>query len=56
MVTRTDNDLNEAILENATSRIYLGIHWLYDTSAGIDSGIALADEIYNSVLTRRAQC
>ena len=53
VVTRVYNNLDEAILENATSRIYLGIHWPFDASAGIDSGIKIADEVYNSVLRRR---
>ncbi len=53
VITRTYNSLDEAILENATSRIFLGIHWPYDASGGIDSGIEIADEVFNSVLTRR---
>lgn len=53
VVTRKYHNLNEAILENAISRIYLGIHWPYDASAGIDSGIAIADEVYNSALKPR---
>lgn len=53
VVTRTYHNLDEAILENAISRIYLGIHWPYDASAGINSGIAIADEVFDSVLTRR---
>ena len=53
VVTRTYNNLDEAILENAASRIYLGIHWPCDASAGIDSGIVIAEEVYDSVLTRR---
>ena len=53
VVTRVYRNLDEAILENAVSRIYLGIHWWFDASAGIDSGIDIADEVYNSVLQRR---
>ena len=53
VVTRTYHSLDEAILENAISRIYLGIHWAYDASAGIDAGIAIADEVYNSALKPR---
>lgn len=53
VVTRTYQNLDEAILENAISRIYLGIHWPYDASAGIDAGIAIANEVYSSALTRR---
>jgi len=53
VVTRVYRNLDEAILENAVSRIYLGIHWPFDASAGIDSGIEIADEVYNSVLQRR---
>lgn len=53
VVTRVYRNLDEAVLENAVSRICLGIHWPFDASAGIDSGIEIADEVYNSVLQRR---
>lgn len=52
-VWRTYHNLDEAILENAVSRVYLGIHWPFDATAGIDAGVDIAEEVYNGVLRKR---
>jgi membrane-associated phospholipid phosphatase len=37
--------LREAINENAISRIYLGVHWIFDATGGEDVGIAIANKV-----------
>lgn len=37
--------------ENGTSRIYLGIHWIFDQVDGISLGHSVADHIYNNCMT-----
>ncbi|HZZ28402.1 MAG TPA: phosphatase PAP2 family protein [Pirellulales bacterium] len=44
-ITRSFTSFSEASEENAMSRIYLGIHWDFDLSAGINSGNRIADFI-----------
>jgi hypothetical protein len=48
--TRSFNSFTEALLENARSRIYLGIHYQFDAYAGSDAGIKIANYIYNNAL------
>jgi len=50
-VTRTFNSFTEAARENARSRIYLGVHFQWDGDHGFLSGTALAEHIYDNVLT-----
>jgi len=50
-VTRTFNSFTSAALENARSRIYLGVHFQWDGDHGFLSGTALAEHIYDNVLT-----
>lgn len=45
-ITRQFDSLTEAKLENAQSRIYLGIHWRFDADQGIESGDAVADHVF----------
>jgi hypothetical protein len=52
-VTRHYDNLNEAISENAISRIYLGIHWIFDASSGVKSGKAIADYVTTHALLPR---
>lgn len=52
-VPRTFRNLDQAIQENAQSRIYLGIHWSFDASEGIRSGKAIADYVTENVLRPR---
>jgi hypothetical protein len=42
--------LSDAILENARSRVYLGVHWQFDADAGIESGKTIAEFIFNNAL------
>jgi hypothetical protein len=53
VVIRHYNLLSDAILENALSRIYLGIHWRFDAEQGIASGMEIADYVYENVLQKR---
>ncbi len=54
VVTRTYSRLSEAAEENGQSRIYLGIHWVFDKTAGIAQGNAIADYVFQNFLRPRA--
>ncbi|MBI3332459.1 phosphatase PAP2 family protein [Candidatus Peregrinibacteria bacterium] len=49
-VTRSFSRLSDAILENALSRIYLGIHWRFDATGGIESGTRIAEYVFENKL------
>jgi hypothetical protein len=54
LVERSFENLTDAKLENAQSRIYLGIHWTFDAEAGIAIGDSVADYVYaNSMNTKK---
>jgi hypothetical protein len=45
------NSLSEAEEENGQSRIYLGIHWAFDKTAGIEQGRKIAGYVYDNIFT-----
>lgn len=45
VITRNFSSLSQAVEENAISRIYLGIHWRFDATAGIAQGTAIANYV-----------
>jgi len=49
--TRTFNSFTQAALENARSRVYLGVHFQWDGDHGYHSGTALGEYIFDNVLT-----
>jgi hypothetical protein len=46
LVPRSFATLSQAEEENGQSRIYLGIHWEFDKTAGIAQGRQVADEVF----------
>lgn len=52
LIPRHFNTFSEAELENGLSRIYLGIHWNFDASAGIAQGRQVGDYVYDNALAR----
>jgi hypothetical protein len=48
--TRTFNSFTAAALENARSRVYLGVHFQWDGDHGFHSGNALAEYVYATKL------
>jgi hypothetical protein len=44
---RSFSTLSQAEEENGQSRIYLGIHWRFDKTAGIRQGEKVADYVFN---------
>src|SRR5206468_400539 len=54
VVVRSFNSLTQAKIENAQSRIYLGIHWAFDRDEGVKQGDAVADYIFNHVLQKNS--
>jgi len=48
---RSFNSLSEAEEENGQSRIYLGIHFAFDKTDGIDQGRRVADYVYRNAFT-----
>jgi hypothetical protein len=50
VVARTFDSFTEAKLENAQSRIYLGIHWRFDADDGIQTGDQVADYLFDNFL------
>lgn len=53
-VTRSFTSLSQAAEEAGQSRIYGGIHWQFDNTAGLASGRALADHVFFHRLTPTA--
>jgi membrane-associated phospholipid phosphatase len=47
---RSFNRLSDAINENGRSRVYLGVHWQFDSDGGIQSGKQIAEYIHNNRL------
>ena len=50
LLERRFSTLSQAEEENGQSRIYLGIHWSFDKTAGIDQGRLVADYVYQNIL------
>jgi hypothetical protein len=50
VMTRSFNSFSQAAEENGQSRIYLGIHWAFDKTAGIAQGDAIADYAFDHFL------
>ena len=50
-VTRSYTSFSQASYENAISRIYLGIHFWFDETAGIKMGRQIANNVFSNVLT-----
>jgi hypothetical protein len=53
LMPRSFSSLSEAEEENGQSRIYLGIHWSFDKTAGIDQGRKIADYVFKHAFRRR---
>jgi hypothetical protein len=51
---RSFSTFSQAAEENGQSRIYLGIHWTFDKTAGIALGRQVADYIFDRTFRPRA--
>lgn len=49
-VVRRFRSFSQAANENAASRLYLGVHWRFDATAGLVQGSAVADYIFDNLL------
>lgn len=49
LVPRSFTSFSQAEEENGQSRIYLGIHWSFDKTAGITQGRQIADYVFENV-------
>ena len=53
LVARSFSSLSEAEEENGQSRIYLGIHWVFDKTEGIAQGRRVADDVFRKAFVRQ---
>jgi len=51
LIPRSFSSLSQAEEENGQSRIYLGIHWSFDKTAGIAQGRQVADYVFKHAFT-----
>ena len=51
LIPRSFSSLSQAEEENGQSRIYLGIHWSFDKTAGIELGRRVADYVFTHAFT-----
>ena len=42
--------LSQAALENALSRVYLGVHWIFDGTAGLKAGTEVGNATFGAIL------
>ena len=50
-VTRSYTSFSQASYENAMSRIYLGLHFWFDETAGMTMGADIANNVFDHMLT-----
>jgi hypothetical protein len=55
VVERSFSSLSQAEEENGQSRIYLGIHWVFDKTEGIAQGRRVADYVFKHAMQPRHQ-
>jgi hypothetical protein len=55
VIIRKFANLSEAEEENGQSRIYLGIHWAFDKTEGIQQGRRVADYVFDNAFQRKSQ-
>ena len=55
LLPRSFSSLSEAEEENGQSRIYLGIHWVFDKTEGIAQGRRVADAVFRKAFTRERE-
>ena len=55
LIPRSFASLSQAEEENGQSRIYLGIHWSFDKTAGIAQGRRIADDVFSKAARPRGQ-
>jgi PAP2 superfamily protein len=55
VVERSFSSLSQAEEENGQSRIYLGIHWVFDKTEGIAQGRRVADYVFKHTMQPRHQ-
>lgn len=53
-IPRHFSSLSEAEEENGQSRIYLGIHWSFDKTEGIEQGRRVADRVFDTMFRPKA--
>ena len=53
-VTRSFDSFSAAALENAWSRVYVGVHFWFDESAGSSIGAALGNTLFHQIMTPSA--
>lgn len=50
---RRYDSFSQASEENAASRIFLGVHWSFDATVGLEQGAAIADYVYENLMQPR---
>ena len=49
-VTRSFDSFSAAAIDNAWSRVWLGVHFSFDSTAGLNLGDSLGTNIYHQIM------